>query len=137
MSMWSQQVIQEGMLKNCLVFAEQGPKQNKSINASQFVRRGNGTVDFQLPGFFASSNPIKYSKNIDYKKQVEDAFPQPSYYSSILTNDANSLFVFPAQNLQPQQVGINNEIGNRQQFNMREPLKSQVLTDNESIAIFY
>lgn len=139
--MISEQFLQENILSKTVAVGGVGLPVNQKIYASQFannVIEVPGNVKMSPPGFFASLNPFegKYTLPIDFEQQSVDAFPQPSYQHSIITNDANSLLVFQPMQIAPVNTGSGLDNVNRQKFPMKEQMKSKVLTDRESI-VFY
>jgi hypothetical protein len=100
MSLVNQQLLLQKIMSHAIVKGGAGPKNNNlsSINVSSPT--GNQYID--IPGnvlmndigFFNQPNPFSDVATARFITQpLEDkvnAFPQPSYYNTVLINDANS-----------------------------------------------
>lgn len=100
MSITNQQDLLQKIMSRAIVRGEQGPKNNKLSKQTVYQFTGNQRVD--IPGnvimndigFFNQPNPFLDVATTRFNTEpLEDkvnAFPQPSYYNTILVNDANS-----------------------------------------------
>lgn len=115
MTIMSEQDLRQRILSKALVRGGVGKPHNQK---KVITGIGNNVINF--PGntisndiaFFAQPNPFGDLATVRFKQQLfedkQNAFPDPTYYSNILVNDANTPIIF-----EPQQFIIANAANNR------------------------
>lgn len=135
----NQELLERKILSQAKVVGGVGRRVNLN---SQITKYNNNVVD--IPGnvklhdvgFFAQQNPFDEKPPIDFttsflNPSVQEAFPPITYYQNVLVSDANSPLIFdPVDFAKSQQHKTLADI-QRQKFSMKQPLKSQLLTDKD------
>ena len=135
----NQELLERKILSQAKVVGETGNK----VNLNSYITKYNnnvvdvpGNVKLHDVGFFAQGNPFDDKPQIDFSTSfinpsVQEAFPPITYYQNVLVNDANSPLIFdPGEFAKSQQHKTLADI-QRQRYLMKQPLKSQLLTDKD------
>lgn len=128
MSITNQQDLLQKIMSRAIVKGEQGPKNNKLSNQTVYQFTGNqrvnipGNVIMNDIGFFGQPNPFMDVATARFQTEpLEDkinAFPQPSYYNTVLVNDANSPIM-------PEPSNYHTQITLQEMMMERQALKTQ------------